>query len=51
MLQPREVACLKGTVKLTWDQPSTFVVLETDEQAQAAGIEMVPELVLTKDLS
>lgn len=33
VLQPGEVASLNATVKLTWDQPGHFVVLETDEQA------------------
>lgn len=33
--------------KLTWDQPGTAVVLETDNKAQTVGLEMVP----TKNLS
>lgn len=51
MLQPEEVAYLKVRDKFTWDQPSLFVVLVTDEQAQTAGIEMISELVPTKNLS
>lgn len=45
-------SCLpEATVKLTWDQPGPLIVLKTDDQAQAAGIVMVPKLVPTKDLS
>lgn len=34
VLQPGEVARVKATVKLTWDQPGPFVVLETDEKLE-----------------
>lgn len=49
-LWPGEVAQVKATVKLKWDQPGPFVVLETDEKARTRGLEMVPELVPTRDL-
>lgn len=50
MLQPGEIACIKGTVKLIWSQLGTFVVLETDVQEGTAGVELVPEIVPTKAL-
>lgn len=48
VLQPGERTC---TVKLSWDQPAPFVVLEADPQGEATGIEFIPEFVPTKMLS
>lgn len=42
---------MKATVKLTWDQPGPFVLLEMNTQAEAIGVELVPELVSIKALS
>lgn len=50
VLRPGEIACLKATVKLTWEHPEPFFVLETNAQAEAAEIAMVPKLVYTKAL-
>lgn len=38
--QPGEVICIKATVKLTWNQPGLFVVLETDSQQSEAGVDL-----------
>lgn len=41
---------MKATMKLRWDQLGPFIVLETDEKVREKGLEMVPELVPTRDL-
>lgn len=48
VLQPGEVACMKAMVKLSWDQPGPFVVLEADFQMKETGVELVPEIVATE---
>lgn len=48
LLQSGEVICLKASVKLSWRQPSPFIVLETDTQEEDIGLEVIPKVLSTK---
>ncbi|XP_040195295.1 uncharacterized protein LOC120928256 [Rana temporaria] len=48
VIQPGEVVCLRASVKLTWEQPGPFIVLETDRKQGNNELEIVPELLPTK---
>lgn len=50
VLQPGEVACLRATVKLTWEQPGPFVMLESDPREDHSGLEVIPEVISIKAL-
>lgn len=45
MLQPGERACLKATVKLSWNPPGPYVVVEADPTEKEVGLELVPEII------
>lgn len=51
ILQPGETACVRAFVRLTWTQPGPYILLETcSEESRNSGVEILPELILTKAL-
>lgn len=50
VLQPGEVMCWRASVKLNWDQPSSYIILEGDPQSDDSGLELFTEVVSMKAL-
>lgn len=50
VLPPEEINCMKATVRLSWDQPGPYVVVEADPLEEDSGIELVLEILPTRAL-
>lgn len=50
VLQPGEIACLKASVKLSWDRPGPYVMLESSQQDVPPCLEVIPEVIPLKEL-
>lgn len=50
VLQPSDVIYLWASVKLNWEQPGPYIILEGDSQRKDLGLELIPEVVSPKAL-